>query len=145
MVVSVISSQDLEDTDMQTIGDDPQLLDANITLTPSAIEMIDKLVVERGLTQRYLRIYAQNNGHSTAYGMVFQDSPETEDVVLSSMGDVSCILDPISAEFMRGSVIDFENNEYTSGFRIDNPNELAHSCGCGTSNNGCGCGGGCSC
>ena len=45
---------------------------------------------------------------------------------------VGVVVDPFSANYMRGSVIDFSDALTGGGFKINNPN--AHSnCGCGKS------------
>jgi len=42
------------------------------------------------------------------------------------------ILDPISADYLRGSTIDYSDALTGGGFKIANPN-ARHSCGCGKS------------
>jgi iron-sulfur cluster assembly accessory protein len=42
------------------------------------------------------------------------------------------LIDPQSAEFLQGSVVDYNGGLTGAGFHISNPN-AARSCGCGTS------------
>jgi len=42
------------------------------------------------------------------------------------------IIDPISFDFLKGSVLDFEEDLMGAHFKIKNPNATA-SCGCGNS------------
>ena len=45
---------------------------------------------------------------------------------------VTVVVDPYSAPYLHGAVIDFVNGLQESGFKIENPNAVA-SCGCGHS------------
>jgi iron-sulfur cluster assembly protein/iron-sulfur cluster insertion protein len=64
------------------------------------------------------------------YGMVF-DERRPDDLGAEFHG-VGVVVDPFSANYMRGSVIDFSDALTGGGFKINNPN--AHSnCGCGKS------------
>jgi iron-sulfur cluster assembly accessory protein len=45
---------------------------------------------------------------------------------------VKVLIDPQSAEFLQGSVVDYNEGLTGAGFHISNPN-AARSCGCGTS------------
>jgi len=42
------------------------------------------------------------------------------------------LVDPFSAKYLRGSVVDFSDNLIGGGFKVTNPN-AAQSCGCGKS------------
>jgi iron-sulfur cluster assembly protein len=45
---------------------------------------------------------------------------------------VEVLVDEVSAKYLNGSTIDFDDGLSGAGFRINNPN-AARSCGCGTS------------
>jgi len=45
---------------------------------------------------------------------------------------LSVVVDPESANFIRGAVIDYADSLTGGGFKITNPN-ARHSCGCGKS------------
>ena len=51
---------------------------------------------------------------------------------ITDMHGVSVLVDPISAEHVRGSVVDFSDSLTGGGFKISNPN-ARQSCGCGKS------------
>jgi iron-sulfur cluster assembly accessory protein len=78
-----------------------------------------------------LRVYVEAGGCSgMQYGMVF-DEKRQDDLAVELHG-VSVVVDPFSANYLRGSVIDYVDSLTGGGFKISNPN--AHqSCGCGKS------------
>jgi iron-sulfur cluster assembly accessory protein len=51
---------------------------------------------------------------------------------VTDMHGVSVLVDAISAEHLRGSVVDFSDTLNQGGFKITNPN-ARQSCGCGKS------------
>ena len=78
-----------------------------------------------------LRIYVEGGGCSgLQYGMIFDEKRDGDLVV--EAGGVAVLVDPESANFLRGSVIDFSDSLAGGGFKIKNPN-AHHSCGCGKS------------
>jgi iron-sulfur cluster assembly accessory protein len=62
--------------------------------------------------------------------MVF-DEKRPEDATASFFG-VAVLVDPFSADYVRGMVVDFSDALTGGGFKISNPN-AAQSCGCGKS------------
>ena len=87
------------------------------------------------------------------YGLGFDSGAVDDDIVLEQHG-VTVVVDPHSAPYLQGAVVDFLSGLQESGFKIDNPNAAA-SCGCGHSftvedgesadpHAGGGCGSGCS-
>jgi len=78
-----------------------------------------------------LRVYIENGGCSgLQYGMVF-DELRADDSQCELMG-VTVLVDPVSADYLRGSTIDFSDALTGGGFKITNPNAKT-SCGCGKS------------
>ena len=64
------------------------------------------------------------------YGMVFD---EVRDGDLASEHDgVTVLVDAFSADYLRGTVVDFSEALTGGGFKITNPN-AKQSCGCGKS------------
>ena len=57
--------------------------------------------------------------------------------MLVSTGDIEVVVDQVSAGYLRGATIDFEDGLQGTGFKIINPN-AQHSCGCGKSFESCG-------
>jgi iron-sulfur cluster assembly accessory protein len=80
---------------------------------------------------KHLRVYVEEGGCSgMQYGMVF-DEKRAEDSVTEARG-VTILVDPFSARFVQGSVVDFSDALTGGGFKISNPN-ARQSCGCGKS------------
>lgn len=109
----------------------PQL-ESVVTLTESAARQIaEMLSKESGEGGKYLRVFVEAGGCSgMQYGMVFDE--QREDDLLTEMNGVGVVVDGISANYLRGSTIDFSEDLTSGGFKISNPNAQS-SCGCGKS------------
>src|SRR2546426_1209013 len=104
-----------------------------ITLTENAASQIKTLLKDQDAPGKALRVYVEAGGCSgMEYGMAF-DEKKADDEVISQDG-VSVVIDPMSANFLKGSVIDYVDSLQGSGFKIQNPN-VHSSCGCGKSFN----------
>ena len=106
--------------------------DAPILLTePAAREIASMRDSDPENRGKALRVYVEAGGCSgMQYGMVFDDRG-AEDLAHEFHG-VGVIVDPFSANYLRGATIDFSDALTGGGFKIKNPN--AHSsCGCGKS------------
>lgn len=103
-----------------------------VTITESAAGQIKHiLATEKENEGKFLRVYVEAGGCSgMQYGMIFDD--KRADDLTSDMQGVSVIVDPFSANYLRGSIIDFSDSLTGGGFKISNPN-ARHSCGCGKS------------
>jgi iron-sulfur cluster insertion protein len=103
-----------------------------ISVTENAAHQIRHLIAtDPENAGKHLRIYVEQGGCSgMQYGMVF-DEQRTDDL-LADMRGVSVLVDPISANHVRGSVVDFSESLTGGGFKIINPN-ARESCGCGKS------------
>ena len=104
-----------------------------ITLTENAAKQIKTLVTDPDMQGKALRVYVETGGCSgMEYGMAFDDKKADDEIV--QQDGVAVIIDPMSANFLKGSTIDYVDSLQGSGFQIKNPN--AHSsCGCGKSFN----------
>jgi len=103
-----------------------------VTLTENAAnEIRAKLAADAEGAAKGLRLYVEKGGCSgLQYGMVF-DQKRPDDLEASYFG-VSVLVDPFSADYIRGSVVDFSDALTGGGFKITNP-KAAQSCGCGKS------------
>lgn len=103
-----------------------------VTLTEdAAAEIKAKLAADPEGAGKGLRLYVEKGGCSgMQYGMVF-DEKRPDDLVAAFHG-VSVWVDAFSADFLRGSVVDFSDALTGGGFKITNP-QAAQSCGCGKS------------
>jgi iron-sulfur cluster assembly protein len=107
--------------------------DALLTLTPTAAAKVSELMAEEPDAESLvLRVAIQGGGCSGfQYGLGFDTGPAEGDVELTLEG-VRVVVDPYSAPYLRGAVVDFLTGLQESGFKIDNPNAVS-SCGCGHS------------
>ena len=102
-----------------------------ITLTENAAKQISVLQREQNADGKPLRVSVEAGGCSgMEYGMAF-DEKKTDDAVVAQDG-VEVVIDPMSADFLKNSVIDYVDSLQGSGFKINNPN-VHSSCGCGKS------------
>ena len=102
-----------------------------IHVTDSAFGHLQTIVTEQGDQTRGLRICVERGGCAGLQYSMGLDHPRDGDEVVERDG-VKVIIAGDSADFLRGSTIDFADDLAGSGFRIKNPN-AARSCGCGTS------------
>ncbi|MCI0748413.1 MAG: iron-sulfur cluster assembly accessory protein [Verrucomicrobia subdivision 3 bacterium] len=103
-----------------------------VSLTENAAAHVRTLLSEQSENAgKVLRIYVESGGCSgMQYGMVF-DELRPDDVVGESFG-VSVLVDPFSADYLAGTVVDYVDALTGGGFKISNP-KAQHSCGCGKS------------
>jgi len=82
---------------------------------------------------RHFRVYVEQGGCSgMQYGMVFDEKRDGD--LASEQHGVAVLVDAISAQYLRGTVVDFSDALTGGGFKITNPN-AKESCGCGKSFN----------
>jgi len=102
-----------------------------VSLTENAVTEVRSLLGKAENAGKHLRLYVEEGGCSgMQYGMVF-DEKRDGDLVAQSAG-VAVLVDPISANYLRGCQVDFSDSLTAGGFKISNPN-AKQSCGCGKS------------
>jgi len=103
-----------------------------VTLTESAARHISTMLADdQENAGKQLRVFVEAGGCSgLQYGMVF-DEKRDDDLSVEFQG-VGVVIDPFSANYIRGAVIDFSEELSGGGFKINNPNAQS-SCGCGKS------------
>jgi iron-sulfur cluster assembly accessory protein len=103
-----------------------------VSLTPGAAVKVKELMAEDPEEALVLRVAIQGGGCSGfQYGLGFDSAAVDDDIVAEQHG-VTVVVDPYSAPYLKGAVVDFLDGLQESGFKIDNPNAQA-SCGCGHS------------
>ena len=104
-----------------------------VGLTPRAAAECHTLLSLPENRGKKFRVYVEQGGCSgMQYGMVF-DEPREGDAA-TTQHDVEVLVDAISAQYLRGTIVDFSDALSGGGFKITNPN-AKESCGCGKSFN----------
>ena len=102
-----------------------------LSLTPEAAAEYRSLQSQPDNAGKHVRFYVEKGGCSgMQYGMVFDEQRDGD--LVSEQHGVVVLVDPISADFLRGTVVDFSDAMTGGGFKISNPN-AKQSCGCGKS------------
>ena len=65
------------------------------------------------------------------YGLDLEPNPQEDDHVIEH-GEITVYVDPFSAQYLEGTMIDWNEDMMGSGFKFENPNAVG-ACGCGTS------------
>jgi iron-sulfur cluster assembly accessory protein len=103
----------------------------SITISPRAAKRIVELVNE-DQAARLFRVSVEGGGCS-GFQYKFELASDTApDDILIERDGATVAIDPVSADFVKGSEIDFVDELIGAQFKINNPNATA-SCGCGTS------------
>lgn len=104
----------------------------DLKLTESAVHQVKKLLARDQRIGHGLRVGVTDGGCSGfSYKLDFESQRKPDDLVLDFAG-VPVYVDPASAPYLTGTVIDFVTGLYGGGFKFSNPNATA-TCGCGTS------------
>ena len=102
-----------------------------LDVTPSAAEEVKSLLQKPENAGKKLRVYVEQGGCSgMQYSMTF-DEHRADDFVVSGQG-IDVVVDPFSAQYIKGARVDFSGSMTGGGFKISNPN-ARQSCGCGKS------------
>lgn len=103
-----------------------------VSLTDSAASKVAELISAEGEPGLALRMAVKPGGCSGfSYEMFFDAEVDTDDII-NEFGPVKVVVDPESAERLRGSTLDYKDGLMGAGFAIENPN-VTRSCGCGNS------------
>jgi iron-sulfur cluster assembly protein len=103
-----------------------------VKVSDSAAGKISELLNRQGRPHGALRIAVIGGGCSgLQYKMDLVDGPVNRDILVNS-GGVNVVVDPKSALFVSGSVLEYSNSLQHGGFKVTNPNAVAH-CSCGES------------
>lgn len=104
-----------------------------VELTDAAIKKIAELLAEEeGADSLALRVAVRPGGCSGYSYDMFFDSDLAGDDIVRSFGAVTVVVDPESAELVKGATLDYRDGLQGAGFHITNPN-ATRTCGCGSS------------
>jgi iron-sulfur cluster assembly accessory protein len=104
-----------------------------IRVLPAAAARLRSLLERQGrAAQGALRVAVIGGGCSgLQYKMDLVDGPRAKDILVESAG-VRVVVDMKSALFVSGSELDYSEELQKGGFKVTNPNAVAH-CSCGES------------
>ena len=104
-----------------------------LTLTPRAAAEVKDILTQPDNAGKNFRVFVEQGGCSgMQYGMVFDERRDGD--FISEHDGITVVVDGISAQYLRGTVVDFSDALTAGGFKITNPN-AKESCGCGKSFN----------
>ncbi|MFM9001752.1 MAG: HesB/IscA family protein [Opitutia bacterium] len=102
-----------------------------IRLTSSAGGKVRSLQ-EREAGSGFLRVAISGGGcNGLSYRLRFAAAPKAGDILVRSSG-IEVLVDPKSALYLKGTVLDYSDKMIGGGFKFSNPNAKA-SCSCGES------------
>src|SRR4051812_35659715 len=104
-----------------------------IKVTETASRKLNSLLEKQGRgAMGALRVAVIGGGCSgLQYKMDLVDGPANRDIMVQS-ANVRVVVDPKSALFVSGSLLDYSDDLQKGGFKVTNPNAVAH-CSCGES------------
>jgi iron-sulfur cluster assembly protein len=103
-----------------------------VKVTQAASRKLALLLEEKGKPNGALRLAVIGGGCSgLQYTMDLVDGPAERDILIPT-SNVRLVVDPKSALFVSGSVLDYSEDLQKGGFKVTNPNAVAH-CSCGES------------
>lgn len=106
--------------------------DKGIQISDAAVVKIRELCAEKGKPAGGLRVGVRGGGCSgLSYSLDWADGPARMDKTIERDG-AKVFVDPKSAIFLMGTIIDYQQTLMQTGFVFKNPNVKA-ACGCGES------------
>jgi iron-sulfur cluster assembly protein len=101
-------------------------------ITEKASEKLTSLLTRQGRPNGALRLAVIGGGCSgLQYKMDLVDGPANRDILVRTC-NVNVVMDPKSARFVSGSLLDYSDDLQKGGFKVTNPTATAH-CSCGES------------
>lgn len=106
--------------------------DRPVHVTDAAVQAIKTAIAQEGEAGDALRVSVVGGGCSGyQYNLDFEKEVRMGDLEMT-FGEVKIIVDPISAGYLKGTVIDYVSGLQGTGFKFNNPN-AKRTCGCGSS------------
>ena len=100
--------------------------------TDTAADKLKSLIEEENNPNLKLRVFVSGGGCSGfQYGFEFDESASDDDIKVEKSG-VTMVVDAMSAQYLAGATVDYEEGLEGSRFVINNPNATS-TCGCGSS------------
>ena len=104
----------------------------SIGFTDAAANKLKSLITEEKNPNLKLRVFVSGGGCSGfQYGFEFDENVKEDDITVEKAG-VTMVVDTMSAQYLAGATVDYEEGLEGSRFVINNPNATS-TCGCGAS------------
>ena len=106
--------------------------DKPVMLTDAAVTAAKNAIAAEGNSGDGIRVSIVGGGCSGyQYNLDFETEERMGDTILNYDG-LKVFIDSVSADYLRGTVIDFLSGLQGTGFKFTNPN-ARRTCGCGSS------------
>jgi len=111
----------------------PKVVEApTVGFTDAAANKLKSLIAEEKNPKLKLRAFVSGGGCSGfQYGFEFDENVNDNDIKVEKSG-VTMVVDAMSAQYLGGATVDYEEGLEGSRFVINNPNATS-TCGCGSS------------
>lgn len=125
-------AHDLPQADAAAQDSSPRLDGPALSLSDLAVEKIKETMSKQGMSEGGLRVSVVGGGCSGFQYSLGLDANAREDDIVVEQGGVKLFVDPISQQYVHGTMLDYVNGLHGAGFKFVNPN-ASRTCGCGSS------------
>ena len=113
-------------------GNQDEVGEPLLALTGTAVEMIKRALEREGMRSGGIRLTVVGGGcKGFQYSLTLDEAAHTDDEVIVQDG-VTAFLDPVSAQHLRGTRLDYVSNRYGTGFHFFGL-DAGRTIGCGSS------------
>lgn len=103
-----------------------------VGFTEAAANKLKSLILDEKNPKLKLRVFVNGGGCSGfQYGFEFDENINDDDISVEKNG-VTMVVDTMSAQYITGATVDYEEGLEGSRFVVNNPNATS-TCGCGAS------------
>lgn len=110
----------------------PTLDGPALSLSDLAVEKVKETMSKQGMSEGGLRVSVVGGGCSGFQYSLGLDANARDDDIVVEQGGVKLFVDPISQQYVHGTMLDYVNGLHGAGFKFVNPN-ASRTCGCGSS------------
>ena len=110
----------------------PTLDGPALSLSDLAVEKVKETMAKQGVSEGGLRVSVVGGGCSGFQYSLGLDANAREDDIVVEQDGVKLFVDPISQQYVHGTMLDYVNGLHGAGFKFVNPN-ASRTCGCGSS------------
>ncbi len=103
-----------------------------LSLSDLAVEKVKETMHKEGMAEGGLRVSVVGGGCSGFQYSLGLDTAARDDDIVVEQGGVKLFVDPISHQYVHGTMLDYVNGLHGAGFKFVNPN-ATRTCGCGSS------------